>query len=146
MRSVLQAYEPAVNQPQTTCGRSPTLPCISSKLGQDEVVLRDTRDGVVYRLGAVVLTAGDVASADAVYSQTNLQPGWLVKIVLTPDATERFGEASAAMVGQQLAFVVDGFVVSAPMIEVPITEGKLVLTGDFSAEEADRLATALSPG
>jgi preprotein translocase subunit SecD len=146
MRPVLEAIPPTADAPEVTCGGSPTRPCTSAKLALDDVVLHDAQSGVVYRLGPVVVSGADVASAHAVPRQVSNEQAWAVELTLTPNGADRFGKATAAMVGQSLAIVVDGVVVSAPTIQGPITEGGIVITGDFSEEEADRLATALSPG
>jgi preprotein translocase subunit SecD len=99
---------------------------------------------VVYRLGPVVITGTDVASADAVTHLANAEPAWFIHIVLTTSGKARFEEATTAMVGGQLAIVVDGAVMSAPTVQVPITEGVLEISGDFTKEEAGRMASSIS--
>jgi preprotein translocase subunit SecD len=100
---------------------------------------------VIYRLGAVVVANEDIATADAITVPVNFQSTWAIDIVLTTSGKARFAEATTAMVGKQLAIVVDGVVESAPTVQVPITEGAVTITGDFTEEEADRLASAISP-
>jgi SecD/SecF fusion protein len=52
------------------------------------------------------------------------------------------------MVGQRLAFVLDELVVSAPVVQAPITSGTLVFPGGFahffSRATADTLAVILN--
>lgn len=54
-----------------------------------------------------------------------------------------FGELTAANVGQRFAIIVDGEVLSAPVIQTAITGGHCVITGDFEEKDARNLATAL---
>ncbi|RBP42576.1 SecD/SecF fusion protein [Roseimicrobium gellanilyticum] len=54
-----------------------------------------------------------------------------------------FGELTTANVGQRFAIIVDGEVLSAPVIQTAITGGHCVITGDFEEKEARNLATAL---
>jgi len=48
--------------------------------------------------------------------------------------------------GRQLAIVLDGTLYSAPVIKQPITDGKAVITGDFSWSEAVTLRNILNAG
>lgn len=58
----------------------------------------------------------------------------------------RFGEVTKNHVGEQLAIVLDNEVISAPTIQGAITGGKGVITGNFSAQEAQNLAMMLRSG
>ena len=48
--------------------------------------------------------------------------------------------------GRQLAIVMDGIVYSAPVLTVPITDGRAVISGSFTDEEAKRLVAFLNAG
>ena len=145
VRPVLDIYQPSDDAPNITCGGIPAQPCTASLLGQDEVVLRTPADGLTYRLGTIVVGDADVESADAVTHLVNSEPAWQINIVLTAAAKGRFAEVSSGIVGQQIAVVVDGVVVSAPRVEEPITGGVLAVAGDFTKEQAERVASAISP-
>jgi preprotein translocase subunit SecD len=145
VRPVIEAFEPSSDAPEPTCGGNPTHPCTAAALGQDEIVLRGADDGVTYRLGTVVVASDDIASAKAITVSVNSQPTWAIEIVLTTSGKARFAEATTAMVGKQMAIVVDGVVQSAPTVQTPITEGTVEITGDFTQEDAERLASSISP-
>lgn len=53
---------------------------------------------------------------------------------------------TAANVGKPLAIVLDGKVLSAPVINEPITGGQAQLSGGFTQESANQLAIALQSG
>ena len=58
----------------------------------------------------------------------------------------RFGETTQANVDRPFAIVLDGKVVSAPVIREPILGGSGQITGRFSAQEAGDLAVVLRAG
>ncbi|MCC6904772.1 MAG: protein translocase subunit SecD, partial [Anaerolineae bacterium] len=65
---------------------------------------------------------------------------------LTADGAQQFGDYTTSHVGQYLGIVLDGVVISAPRISEPIPGGQGSISGDFTVEEADRLATQLRYG
>jgi len=68
-----------------------------------------------------------------------------VRVVFTPDAGDRLRRFTAAHVGERLAIVLDGEVVSAPLIQGEVAEEALI-SGEFSAEEAKDLVLRLKAG
>jgi hypothetical protein len=64
----------------------------------------------------------------------------VINLEFTAEGQARFAEVTRQHVGRQLAIVVNGQVLSAPVIAEPITGGKAQITGNFSREEAERLA------
>lgn len=71
---------------------------------------------------------------------------WVVHIRLTDEGTEAFGEATGAHIGEAIAMVVDDVVLMTPYVMEAINAGTLQLDGNFSAEEAMRLAATLNGG
>lgn len=68
-----------------------------------------------------------------------------IEIRLTGDAAEVLGKATEANIGSPLAFVLDGKVVSAPVIRARI-EDEGILEGSFTEAEAEELAMLLRSG
>ena len=66
-----------------------------------------------------------------------------IDFTLNLDAASVFGEVTKKNVGQRLAIVLDGEVISAPNINTPILGGAGQITGSFTEREAFELATAL---
>ncbi|MDO5758628.1 MAG: protein translocase subunit SecD [Rhodobacterales bacterium] len=57
-----------------------------------------------------------------------------------------FAEITAANIGRRFAVVLDGEVLTAPVIQQAISGGQGQITGDFTAEEAQTLAVLLTSG
>lgn len=57
-----------------------------------------------------------------------------------------FGDYTARNIGAPFAIVLDGKVISAPVIQSHIPGGSGIITGNFTVEEANRLAVLLSAG
>jgi len=59
---------------------------------------------------------------------------------------KRFGDATRENVGKQLGIILDGKVISAPVIREPILGGNGIISGNFTTEEAKDLALLLRAG
>jgi len=111
----------------------------------EEVVLLDAEGGTKYRLAPAAVTGEDVASADAVELDPGSAAGWGVVVRLTTDGTRAFEDLTKGSVGQQVAAVVDGVVVSAPTVQETITAGAFQL-GGLSKDAAEALEDDLGGG
>jgi preprotein translocase subunit SecD len=141
------------DQLQVTCDNSPTTtdiedcPAKPEELADKNVVFLG-EDGTKYQLSPVKLQGDRIKSARAVF-QTATQgatPGWAVDFTLTGEGATEFGDLTTALVGKQLAIVLDATVISAPTINGPITGGSGVITGNFTKERAESLAAVLQAG
>ena len=63
-----------------------------------------------------------------------------VLLSLTAEGAKAFAGASKAQVGRRIAIVLDGKVVSAPVVEMPILDGRMQISGLFTRDEAVLLA------
>jgi|CXWL01.1.fsa_nt_gi preprotein translocase subunit SecD len=88
-----------------------------------------------------LLMALRFAHAEAEIDKTSASP--VIVVELTSVDRERFGRITSDHVGERLAVIVDGFVVTAPIIVEPIRGGHLQFSGDFNLEEAAELARRL---
>jgi preprotein translocase subunit SecD len=91
--------------------------------------------------GAAVAFAQASAGIDAAHPER-----WGVTVKLTPAGTAQFARVTAANVGRRLAIVLDGAVVSAPVIRERIAAGRASLTGEYSPAAARQLAATLGAG
>lgn len=66
-----------------------------------------------------------------------------VSFSLKPEGATLFADITQAAVGERLAIILDGEVISAPRINGPILGGHGQITGSFSDKEAFELATSL---
>jgi hypothetical protein len=69
--------------------------------------------------------------------------GYEVSISLLPADSRSFASLTRRVAGGSLALVVRGRVVTAPSVQAPITEGKILITGATRREEADELVREL---
>jgi protein-export membrane protein SecD len=77
----------------------------------------------------------------------NPQTGdWVVNFTFNSQGTRRFAEISTDNVGHPFAIVLDGKVISAPVIREPITGGRGQISGHFDAQSATELALLLRAG
>jgi SecD/SecF fusion protein len=71
---------------------------------------------------------------------------WVVNFGLDRIGAKRFAEVSTRHVGQPFAIVLDGKVISAPVIREPIIGGQGQISGNFSVQDANDLAVLLRAG
>jgi preprotein translocase subunit SecD len=97
--------------------------------------------------GPVFHTIMTGAALSNVGVQVNPTSGqYEVSFELKSDGAKIFGDYTTAHVGQVLAIVLDKKVISAPTINSPITDGKGVIQGNFTAQTANDLAVQLRYG
>ena len=70
----------------------------------------------------------------------------MVNFGLDSMGAKHFADVSTHHVGQPFAIVLDGKVISAPVIREPILGGQGQISGNFSAESANDLAVLLRAG
>lgn len=70
---------------------------------------------------------------------------WFISFELTPEGAAIFGPYTGANVGQPMAIVLDGTVLSAPVINAQLTDGGII-EGSFTEQEAQQLALQLRSG
>jgi preprotein translocase subunit SecD len=90
-----------------------------------------------------VMVSGDTLT-DA---QPTFQEGRpVVSFSFDQAGARRFGDVTSENVGQRLAIVLDGEVISAPVIRSPILGGNGVIEGGFTTQTANDLALLLRAG
>ena len=124
----------------------------SFKALEDKSIVAFGADGEAnrkYQLGPVLVPGDAIRKATAVYSAggtNSIGTGWEIDFQMTGSGAKTFGDVTTNMVNQQLAIVVDNKVISAPVIQQPITNGQGRITGSFTKRSAQDLATQLNAG
>ena len=77
--------------------------------------------------------------------RTRQGAGWVIDVTFKSEGAAIWGDYTSKNVGKNVAFVLDGEVVSAPTIQGPIF-GTTQITGQFSQAEAQNLAGVLRYG
>lgn len=97
--------------------------------------------------GNTILTGDQVENAEAgiIDSQTGNKE-YVVSLRFKPDGQQAFADATSQMIGQQIAIVYDGEIISAPQVKEAITGGECTIDGMASFEEAETLASTIRIG
>ena len=74
------------------------------------------------------------------------QEGHAVSFRFDTTGAQKFGKATSENVGKRFAVILDGVVITAPVINTAITGGSGIITGNFSSQEAADLAVLLRAG
>lgn len=107
-------------------------PILEFRLAKDETLV------------ATGLTGQYLSRARVEFDQTTSVPQ--IALEFNDEGSELFAEITGEHKGELLAIVLDGTVISAPVIQEEITDGKAQITGQFSLEEARELARNLNYG
>ena len=99
--------------------------------------------GMFYLLGPVLLSGKDLVNA-AVQPDSLGRMG--VSLEFNSEGATLFENATARLVGKQLAIILDNVVISAPVVQDRIAGGRAQITGRFTTDEAARLAIMLKAG
>ncbi len=94
------------------------------------------------------LTGADLRRAQVVFDQSQgvglSEPQ--VQVDFNETGTEKFRQLTEQYVGQQIAIVLDGVPVSAPVVQTVIPDGTAIISGGFTLEEAKELTIQLNAG
>ena len=72
--------------------------------------------------------------------------GHAVSFRFDTKGAQKFGKATSENVGKRFAVILDGVVITAPVINSAITGGSGIITGSFTSQEATDLAVLLRAG
>ena len=101
-------------------------------------------DNIKYLLDKRSLIGGEnLVDAKGSFDQTE---GHAVSFRFDTDGAQKFGKITTNNIGNRLAVVLDGVVITAPRINSAITGGSGIITGNFNAQEAADLAVLLRAG
>ncbi|HJS85935.1 MAG TPA: protein translocase subunit SecD [Acetobacteraceae bacterium] len=103
----------------------------------------DPRQRIAVR-SRVDVDGADLTDARAATDQQTGQ--WVVNFTFNAVGARRFADITRANVGRPFAIVLDGKVISAPVIREPITGGRGQISGNFNAQSASDLALLLRAG
>jgi SecD/SecF fusion protein len=102
-------------------------------------------DGVPELLYEDVALGGEsLVDAQPAYDQQRAMP--VVSFRLDTNGSIKFGQITSGSVGQRFAIVLDDQVVTAPVIQQPITGGTGQISGSFTTATANDLAVLLRAG
>ena len=101
--------------------------------------------------GNVVVDGTEVKSAQSIYGRPseNAAMQYFIQLEFTETGAVQFADATekaAASADKRIHIVIDGITISAPMVSGRIEGGQVVITGDFTEEDAHMLASQINSG
>src|SRR3954468_6148853 len=146
--AVLELYDvkggPFQSREEALAQNGGVLPAGTKLIGAAAGPDQNARGGGVYLVARSPVVRGpDIRDARA--EQSELPNSWETGFVLSQDAARRFGTYTGANVGNRLAIVLDGKVLSAPRIDAQIRDQGRI-TGAGNQQEASDLALNLKAG
>lgn len=97
--------------------------------------------------GESVITGADVKTASVQSGQDDMgNAEYSVELVLNEEGTKKFADATEANIGQPISIIYDGETISSPTVQSAITGGTAYITGNFTYEEAENLASTIRIG
>jgi len=97
----------------------------------------------IYLHDEVVVTNGHILRTQVAEDSTAGR--WRVDVVFTPEGRTKMQAATVGHIGRPVAILIDGRVVLAPTLRAVIADAA-VITGNYTREEAERLAEGLRLG
>ena len=85
----------------------------------------------------------NLVDANASFDPTE---GHAVSFRFDTTGAQKFGKATSDNIGKRFAVILDGVVITAPVIRTAITGGSGIITGSFTSQEATDLAVLLRAG
>src|SRR3954465_3802415 len=145
----LDPNRPAVTQDEAaaayatlTCDKNDTT---SDTARPDDYVAACTQDGTAkYLLGPTIIEGTDVTDASSGTQQTTGE--WVVLLDFNNKAESTWAQYTAANGQKNVAFTLDGRVISAPTIQSAINSNPTTISGSFTKASADELANQLKYG
>jgi preprotein translocase subunit SecD len=132
-----------INQAIKLIGETPTLEFRLPKPNAANLISSTTASLDDFFFPAVI-TGGDLSHATVEFNAQTQAP--LVGLEFTSEGADKFAKVTRENVGKPLAVILDGKVLSAPVIQGEITGGNAQITGNFSAQEAKDLVRNLNYG
>jgi SecD/SecF fusion protein len=129
------------------------VPMWGAKVSEDEKLFNGQTNPVkgllpLYFLKATnegePLLGGDVI--ENAFRDYDPQKGYGVTMIMNIKGAQEWARITKENIGKQIAIVLDNQVYSAPVVQTEITGGNSSITGNFTLEEAQDLATILKSG
>ncbi len=114
---------------------------ILDELGKPGALEFRTQDGETVITGSDVETASARAGEDSMGNRE-----YSVELNLNEEGKEKFAKATEENVGKTISIIYDDAEISSPRVNEAITGGQAYITGNFTYEEADTLASTIRIG
>ena len=103
------------------------------------------QQGLLANVDKIPIISGEnLKNARLAYDPNTKQP--IVNFILDIEGTKKFATATIENIGNSIAIVIDGHIISAPVVREPILGGSGQISGNFTTESANNLAVILRSG
>lgn len=105
--------------------------------------------GLPAQAGETVFVPTGLTGKDLTRSEVGFDPNTgnpHITLTFTTEGAEKFAEITERNVGSPLAIYLDGVLLTAPTVREKITGGDAVMSGEFTLQEAKRIAAQLNAG
>ncbi|MBZ0307907.1 MAG: protein translocase subunit SecD, partial [Anaerolineae bacterium] len=119
----------------------PTPFCTPAEGDSEPQTAKPRQDGTPYQ---TVMTGNGLEAVQAVPASVGVNQ-WAISFTLNEEASDIFAEFTGSHIGQTMAIVLDGIVISAPIIQAQIRDSGQI-SGNFTQAEAENLAIVLRFG
>lgn len=118
----------------------------SVEYGEDGSPIYKTPAGTTAE--SIILEGSEVTTAVPVVGQdeTTGSTKYMVSLEFNESGTEKFAEATARLQNQTISIWMDDVMISYPTVNAVISDGKCVIEGDFTSEDATALASRIQAG
>lgn len=90
------------------------------------------------------LTGADLQQAQIAFDPVSGKPG--ISLQFTNSGGDKFASITKRNIGNRLPIVLDGIAITDPVVNEEILDGRAVISGNFSLEEAKKLVIQLNAG
>lgn len=122
----------------------------TAKLQFAETVTFQDDEGNEQEALSIVMEGDDIVSAKALYGNTSGdalgQNSYYIELTLSKEATQKFAEATERSIGKSIYIILDDDILMAPVVNERIETENPVITGNYTAEEANEMAELISSG
>jgi len=136
-----------VNEAVRRIGQTPTLEFRLVNKGFENNMVDEQGHPVAGAFADTGLTGKFITSASLQFiGTTALASQPVVQVTFNGEGTKLFGDITSKNIGRNLGIFLDGALISAPVIQDAITDGKPIISGNFTPQSAKELATNLNLG
>ncbi len=114
---------------------------ILDELGKPGALEFKTEDGETVITGADVQTATAKAGEDKMGNRE-----YSIELSLNEDGKEKFAKATRENINKPISIIYDGAEISSPIVQSEIPDGLAYISGNFTYESADNLASTIRIG
>ncbi|MCI8625798.1 MAG: protein translocase subunit SecD [Lachnospiraceae bacterium] len=114
-------------------------------LGEDGYTLDYTIEEL-YEKGQVVIDGSDITTASPKAYNDTIGVDYIVILELNASGANKFAKATEEYLGQEIAIVYDGKVISWPTVQNVISDGTATISGQRDMQEASNLASTIRIG